>query len=113
MRTHRVVHLLTAAVMLAAVARPFGNPAVCGLAGHEAVAEAAHQHALPHAATAAAQAAADSCHELMGCWLASLGMAFEAEPDIPTLQEHTEVIALRTPTVHSALLPPSTPPPKP
>ncbi len=112
MRTHRVVRLLAAAVMLAAVVRPYGNPTVCGVAGHEPAAEAEHHHAPSHGMAATAQAPMDSCHEQMGCGLASLGLALTGEPDIPTLQEHAEVTAVGAPALHSALLAPTTPPPR-
>ena len=106
---HRLLRLFAALAMLAAVARPFGNPTVCGMAEH-AVTSEQHQHSF-HAPVVATDHG-DSCHEQMGCGLATVGLKLDAEPVIPTVPSHVAHHAAALGTPSSSTLLPVTPPPK-
>jgi hypothetical protein len=109
MKVHRLLRLLAALVMLAAVVRPFGNLTVCGLSEHPATAEQHHQGAPAAAVTMDHDG---SCHEQMGCGLATLGIKLDTEPAIPTVPAHGESIAAGVSSPASTILLPLTPPPR-
>ncbi len=110
MRTLRLVRLLATAAMLAAVVRPYGNPTVCGLANQPAPGEA--QHHDQHDSDVTISAHHTSCHESMGCDLATLGLALDAEPEIPTMATHAEAVIAPTCSPSSSTILPATPPPR-
>ena len=110
MRTFRLVRLLATAAMLAAVVRPYGNPTVCGLANQPDAGQ--EQHHDQHGAAAAISSHRTSCHESMGCDLATLGLALDVEPEIPTMAAHAEAVIAPASLPLSSTLLPTTPPPR-
>ena len=110
MRTFRLVRLLATAAMLAAVVRPYGNPTVCGLANAPAPGE--EQHHGEYGTAAAISGHHASCHESMGCDLATVGLVLDVEPEIPTMAAHAEAVIAPASSPLSSTLLPTTPPPR-
>jgi len=109
MKTFRLVRLLATLAMLAAVVRPYGNPTVCGLANAPAPGEEQHHG---HHVSATISGDHSSCHESMGCDLATLGLALDVEPEIPTMAAHAEAVIAPASLPLSSTLLPTTPPPR-
>ncbi len=104
------MRLLATAAMLAAVVRPYGNPTVCGLANAPAPGE--EQHHGEQVSEPVISGHHTSCHESMGCDLATLGLALDVEPEIPTMAAHAEAVIAPASAPLSSTLLPTTPPPR-
>lgn len=110
MRTFRLVRLLATLAMLAAVVRPYGNPTVCGLANATAPGE--EQHHGEQGSEPVISGHHTSCHESMGCDLATVGLVLDVEPEIPTMAAHAEAVIAPTSSPSSSTILPTTPPPR-
>ena len=108
-KAHRLLRLVAALAMLAALVRPFGNPTVCAMAGHRPD-SVQHQHG-SHAPVVASDHD-DSCHEQMGCGLATLGLKLQTQPAIPTLPTHEQDVGAALTSPQSSTQLPLTPPPR-